>query len=331
MLRTPHRTTLGILALAAITLLAAPAMADNLVSAGLDTWYTPAGGAQITTTIPAGTFCDGSSPTLTRTIKLEGVPIATSPSLSNVDTIIERLDDAYFDSNNEASSDIEILALSLKSIGSFSVNCGSHTEVWKTNVSLAPTQGQGTIEFIKTSSSGGTFSASFPVAGELTFVNAANSNDTRGPFPDTQTVTTASSPFSFSPTAGSQPTGSNVWVDLDGDGIPEHDTGAPTGPNFWIDGPVEHEGPHPNTCVAPGPDCPEYEPPTCQEPWVVTELTNATVKGVGFVFEEQAAQAEAAGIRKAVAQPVANKVTRSELQVAVRKMCVQAVGAQYLR
>ncbi|MEM8931275.1 MAG: hypothetical protein AAGE94_08870, partial [Acidobacteriota bacterium] len=213
-------------------------------------------------------------------------------------------------------------------------NCGSHTEVWKTEVELAPTQDEGTIDFVKTSAAGGTFSASFPVSGNLTYVNAANARDTRGPFVDTQTVTTASSAFSFSPVAGSQPTNGNLLIDTTGDGVANHNTGAGTGPNFWISEPVEHEGPHPDTCVAPGPDCPEWTPPTCGEPWVVTELTTAAVKGVGFVFAEQAAAAAQAGIKKAAvaAQPVsANRVSQADLKVAVRDICVAAVGASYLQ
>ena len=314
----------------ALVVLAVPAAADPVVFKGLDTWYTPAGGAEITTTIPAGTFCGGTSNQITRTIKLEGVPVTTAPALTDVDTIIERLDDAVFDSNNEASSDLVIVILSLRSVGSFSVNCGTHTEVWKTRVQLAPTQTPGTIEFVKTSSAGGTFSASFPVTGELTYINAANSSDTRGPFLDTQTVTTASSDFSFTPTPDSQPTAPNpVWIDTDYDGIPETNTGVPTGPNFWIVGTVEHEGPHPDTCAAPGPDCPEWEPPTCTEPWVVTELKNAAVKNLGFVFAEQADAAAEAGLRKAAV--VSNTITHSDLQASVRRICVDAVGAQYLR
>ena len=47
---------------------AAPAFADPAVLKGLDIWYTPAGGANVTVSIPAGFFCGGNSAAQTRTI-----------------------------------------------------------------------------------------------------------------------------------------------------------------------------------------------------------------------------------------------------------------------
>lgn len=330
MKRTPGRIFATVLI--ALLLAAVPTFAQDgdVLDAGLDAWYTPSGGAQISVSIPAGTFCGGSSGRLSRTIKFKGVPLTTAPALDDVDTIIAR-DAAYFN-NNEATADLRIVALSLESVTDVTVNCGGYTEVWETEVSLAATQADGSITFYRDEDgTGGTFEASFPVNASLTFTNAADATQTAGPVATVDTVTTASSSWVTLPPAGAQPTNQVVWVDLDDDGIAEHNTGLTTGPGFWPDEPVEHEGPHPSTCLTPGSDCPEWTPPTCTEPHVVTTLSNAVVKGVGFVFDEQVAVAQEQGLVTSKAVVTASQVDQATLQTAVRDICVSVVGAEYLR
>lgn len=330
-------------ALVALLLAAVPTFAQNQIDAGLDAWHTPTGGAEIDIAIPAGLFCGGtSSGFIANDIKFKGVPLTTSPQLSNVDTIISR-DTAYFNGGNTATADIRILALSLESTTDVTVNCGSHSEVWRVLVGLVsanstsntPGQVDGTITFYRSGPSGGTFQASFPVNAELTFVNAASPSQRVGPINQVETVTTASSPWVFSPPSTAQPTpGDSVEVDLDGDGILD-DTGLETGPNFWPNGPVEHDGPHPNTCLAPGSGCPVRPDPGCDEPDVVAALQAAAVPGVGFVFEEheEAQEAEAGeigGLGAKSFQATATRVDKATLDKSVRDICVAVVGRDYL-
>ena len=45
-----------VIAALAVMVSAAPASADEVIFAGLDVWYTPTGGANITVSIPGGFF-----------------------------------------------------------------------------------------------------------------------------------------------------------------------------------------------------------------------------------------------------------------------------------
>src|SRR5215468_7113443 len=95
----------------------APAFAAETIHSGVDLWMTVAGFAQTSFAdepIPAGFFCEGSQP-YTGTVKFKGVPFATAPagSLGGMDTAVRRLDDAVFNEKGEATTRIQLMALSL--------------------------------------------------------------------------------------------------------------------------------------------------------------------------------------------------------------------------
>src|SRR4051812_9955700 len=97
----------------------APAFGAGTIHNGVDLWMTVAGFAQTSFAnepLPAGFFCEGSKP-FTGTVKFKGVPFATAPanSLGGMDTAVRRLDDAAFNEKGEATTRIQLLALSLAS------------------------------------------------------------------------------------------------------------------------------------------------------------------------------------------------------------------------
>lgn len=334
-----NRRTLTLIVGLAV-LLAAPVVAqDPAIWKGLDTWYTPAGGAQVTVNIPAGYFCNGTSPAQTRTISLKGKPIASVPSLAPSDTVIERPFDAFFDANDVATTNLRMVGLSLVGNGSMSVNCGTYTQLWNVKAGLSGAQGFGTITINRTDPAGGNFSASFPVSANLYFTNTANGR-IRGPVNDTQAVTTVGACWTHAPGPNSVVVPGPISLDSDNNGTLDYTTQLGTGPNFWPGtcGPIQHTGPHPVTCEAPGSDCPEDPPNPCPEPWIDAELRGAVVKGVGFEFRDADQQptdpepmellTDGRSDNKLVANPT---ISSSDLKLAIRDICVESIGALYFQ
>src|SRR5262245_58170040 len=105
-------------------------MADTLYR-GIDTWGTKPDGRSFhdfsRNPLPAGFFCARSAPFIGR-VALRGEPIASNEPklLGMTDTIIERIDDATFDSRGEATTRIRFRGLSLVSISPIQTACGTY-------------------------------------------------------------------------------------------------------------------------------------------------------------------------------------------------------------
>lgn len=147
-------------AAAVILALAAPAWAgDDVIHKGVDIWMTVAGFAKTSfekEPIPAGFFCAGSQP-FTGTVVFEGGPLAIEPagSLGSVDTVVNRLDDAVFNDKGEATTRIQLMALSLVSTQPIETSCGKYDVA----VRLAGEQPTTTMRIVRNDHFGGTYSA----------------------------------------------------------------------------------------------------------------------------------------------------------------------------
>jgi hypothetical protein len=117
-------------AVALLVLSAIPAVAAGpVVRAGIDPWITIAEGTRVDfkhNPLPAGFFCT-SSPAFTGKIWMRGVPLAAdNPQFARFDTIVERLDDAVFDSRGVAHTRFQVRALQLEGIRTFKNRCGEY-------------------------------------------------------------------------------------------------------------------------------------------------------------------------------------------------------------
>ena len=286
----------------ALIAFAAPAFADPSVLKGLDIWYTPSGGASVTVSIPAGFFCGGNSAAQTRTISLKGRPLVTNPAnhITPGDTVVNRPADIPFNQNGglQGTGNLKIHALDLVSVQSFTVNCpGGLTQAWNTEVSLNGTQGLGTITIRKNALNArfGRFDASFPVAGKVRFRNPANGAATAF-LADNQTITTLDACWSHDPGAGAVVCAPPVTIDVDGSRtitVADPTMGYCTSNFFpgWtysggvvVQCPVDHTGPHPKTCGAPGQGCPEQDVANPCTTEIVNYL-NAHKVSDGFVLD----------------------------------------------
>lgn len=173
----PTRTLAGLVL--SLLLAALPAAAGEIIPRGVDLWQTAGAGATFTNfaddPIPADFFCPGSPP-FTGTIALEGVPLATEPAggLGNVDTLVERIDDAAFDQDGVAKTRIRLLALSLAGAEPVETGCGLHHVA----VSLDGKQPITLMKIRRTRDNGGTYDA--PLALEVKVVFTPLSGDLAG-------------------------------------------------------------------------------------------------------------------------------------------------------
>jgi hypothetical protein len=162
----------------AFALSAGLAYADEPIQKGVDMWMTVSGMARTSFAkqpIPAGFFCDGSQP-FAGTVTLKGAPIATEParSLGDIDTVVRRLDDAVFNDKGEATTRIQLMALSLVSTVPIATRCGNYDVA----VHLDGEQPTTTMRIIRTNALGGTYSA--PLALNVRAVFTPSSGDPRG-------------------------------------------------------------------------------------------------------------------------------------------------------
>jgi hypothetical protein len=131
----------------------------DTIHQGVDLWMTVAGYAQTSFAnepIPADFFYAGSQP-FTGKVVFKGAPLAAMPanSLGGIDTVVRRLDDAAFDHQGEATTRIQLLALSLVSVEPIETSCGKYDVA----VSLAGEQPITTMRIFRTEALGGTYSA----------------------------------------------------------------------------------------------------------------------------------------------------------------------------
>lgn len=151
--------SVALVAIVAALISGAPVFAAETIHNGVDLWMTVAGFAQTNFAdqpLPAGFFCEGSQP-FTGTVKFKGAPLTVEPagSLGAIDTIVRRLDDAKFDAKGEATTRIQLMALSLVSTKPIETSCGKYDVA----VSLIGKQPVTLMKIFQSDAFGGTYSA----------------------------------------------------------------------------------------------------------------------------------------------------------------------------
>ena len=148
-----------------------PLAADTVIRRGIDSFTTPADGRTsydfAKAPIPAGFVCQGSM-AFTGRVALKGLPLATRTpgELKDADTVLERLDDATFDSQGVAVTRLQFRALSLVSIAPIKTSCGA----FHAYVSLGGKQRVTTMQIQHTKEGGGIFTAPLAVNARMTFI-----------------------------------------------------------------------------------------------------------------------------------------------------------------
>ena len=225
-----NRTFLALLV--SLPLGLSPLSANPVIQRGIDVFSTIADGRTFydfsQSPIPAGFFCQGSE-AFTGRVAFKGLPLATDPpgKLGNVDSIIERLDDAVFDDKGIAVTRIRFRALSLASIDPVKTSCGA----FHVYISLGDMQRVTTMNILRTQEGGGNFIAPIAVNARMTFipVSPAGSKDARKlELANSFTFPAISLPWSLA--AGATKRTGAVVVDTNGDLAP--DTLLPGTSNF---------------------------------------------------------------------------------------------------
>ncbi|HVS00704.1 MAG TPA: hypothetical protein VMW27_29055 [Thermoanaerobaculia bacterium] len=209
-----------------------PLAADSVIQRGTDVFTTMGDGKTFydfaDSPIPAGFFCKGSK-AFTGRMAFKGLPLATATpgQLGGGDTVIERLDDAVFDTKGVARTRIQFRALSLVSIAPIKTRCGT----FHAYVSLAGKQRVTSMKILRTQEGGGTFAAPLAVDVRMMFIpvepaqKAARKLELAGSF----TFPANPVPWSFAKGAMTNRIG-NMVVDTNGDLAP--DTPVPGTSNF---------------------------------------------------------------------------------------------------
>jgi hypothetical protein len=164
-------------ALAAVALLVLTALpvaaASPVIRAGIDPWVTVPEGTKIDfehNPLPAGFFCT-SSPAFTGRIWLRGVPLASdNPQFARFDTIVERLDDAVFDSRGVAHTRFQVRALQLEGIKTFKNRCGEY----HVQVTLDGEQPITRMRIMRENEKGGRFLVTVKINTKVTFTRVDN-------------------------------------------------------------------------------------------------------------------------------------------------------------
>jgi len=200
-----------------------PLAADTVIERGTDVFTTMGSGKTFydfaDNPIPAGFFCKGSK-AFTGRVAFKGLPLATETpgQLGGGDTVIERLDDAAFDTNGVARTRIQFRALSLVSIDPVKTGCGAY----HVYVSLAGQQRVTSMRILRTQEGGGTFAAPLAVDARMMFIpvkparKAARKLELMGKF----TFPGNAVPWSFATGAIAKRVGDMV-VDTNGDQAPD--------------------------------------------------------------------------------------------------------------
>ncbi len=219
--------------LALFALVTVPAVADDVVLNGADLWQTASAGSTFTSfgddPLPAGFFCAGS-PAYDGKINLRGEPLVTKPAgvLGGADTIVQRLDDTTFDIDGNASTRIQLLALSLVGEETIDVGCDQAFDV---SVSLAGEQPMTEMTITRLNEAGGTYVAPLALDVRMTFSPAGEGD--LASVEITRHVDLLPGTHSYwrdTDLVGTDKEGNPVQVDTDGDGVA--DTAMPNESNF---------------------------------------------------------------------------------------------------
>jgi hypothetical protein len=201
-----------------------PLSADPVIQRGIDVFSTLGDGNTFydfsQRPIPAGFFCNRSK-AFTGRVALQGLPLATDPPnlLGNMDTVVERLDDAVFDDRGRAATRIRFRALSLVSIAPIKTACGA----FHLYVSLAGNQRVTEMTIHRTEEGGGSFVAPLSVDVRMTFIPVKPvRNKVAAKLELTGNVTFPGNPIPWSFTRAPQTKRiGSVVVDTNGDLVPE--------------------------------------------------------------------------------------------------------------
>lgn len=223
------------LLLASLLLAPLPALADNVVYAGLDLWHTVGNGHTYADfaaePLPAGFFCDGSAP-FTGRVTFQGQPLATGEkgALGITDTIVQRLDDAVFNRAGVASTRIQVRALQFQGMGAVKTSCGDYN----VRVSLNGRQPITLMKIFRENEQGGRFLAPIWVNVKLTFEPV--SGKAGRPLSVTQSLRFTADPRArWADRAADLDKRANVrtgYVQVDTDGDQRPDTWLPGTSNF---------------------------------------------------------------------------------------------------
>ncbi|HSS47655.1 MAG TPA: hypothetical protein VLX28_01790 [Thermoanaerobaculia bacterium] len=205
-----------------------PAFGADVIHNGVDLWMTVAGFAQTSFAsepIPAGFFCDSSQP-FTGKIVFKGAPLAAYPanSLGGIDTAVRRLDDSAFNDKGEATTRIQLLALSLASVKPVETSCGN----FDVAVNLAGEQPITTMRILRTEALGGIYSA--PLALNVKAVFTPVNGDKSGRREVTRRIELGPGSRSVWAYVKAPQYPVGVKIDTNGDGQP--DTVLPAPSNF---------------------------------------------------------------------------------------------------
>jgi hypothetical protein len=222
------------LLLASLLLAPLPALADNVIYAGLDLWHTVGNGHTYADfaaePLPAGFFCDGSAPFAGR-LTFQGQPLATGEkgALGITDTIVQRLDDAVFNRAGVASTRIQVRALQFQGMAAVKTSCGDYD----VRVSLQGRQPITLMKIFRENDQGGRFLAPISVDVKLLFTPASGKGR---PLAVTQTLRFAADPRArWADRASDLDKRANVrtgYVQVDTDGDQKPDTWLPGTSNF---------------------------------------------------------------------------------------------------
>lgn len=239
MSKRPSLVRLGLGAALVLLAIGSPALAGN-VPAGADLWAT-AGNTHTSFAsdpIPAGFFCPESKP-FTGRIGFQGAPLAVQPagSLDGADTIVQRLDNAVFNTKGEAVTRIQLMALSLVSAAPVETECGLYNVTASLEAGEQPTT---TMHILRTAKNGGTYVA--PLALKVRLVFTPVNGDPSGRRELTRPVSLGPATNAVWTFAAKPPYRGRIMVDTNGDGKP--DTVLPKASNFVAGvAPADTQGP----------------------------------------------------------------------------------------
>lgn len=205
---------------------------DDVILRGIDLWVTPADGRTHSDfaeqPIPAGFFCEGSAP-FSGKILFKGGGLQTAPAnaIGGADTIIERMDDAIFDTQGQASTRIRFLALSLTSIEPVNTECGQ----FQASIRLEGEQPVTSMQIQRREADSGTYSSQLSVNARLTFTPLDTNGEPLSMLQQVRFMKNQGAPWARTPGQSARPAANFARVDVDGDGQAE--TAIPSPSNFY--------------------------------------------------------------------------------------------------